>query len=262
MLTFDGIMQALADMDAPRGGIVTVHSAMKQIGPIDGGAETLLDALIAYFTQEGGLLFIPTHTWCKLTPTLDLLEPKSGIGVLANVAARDKRAIRSLHPTQSLAVFGDRQRALDFVSGEEKMVTMTSPKGCYGKFYEQGGHILLLGVGQDKNTFLHCVEEMLGVENRIAKEPMDCTIRHLDGSLEHRSLYVIQSEGIEDVSHQYTKYEPAFRKHGCIRDGVLGNAKVQLCDARRIKAVMELIYQRSGGVELLADHTPIPEEFY
>ncbi len=267
MLSKQDIIASLNKIGAPRDKVVIVHTSLRKIGNIEGGAEALLDALIEYFTADGGLLCIPAHTWGyqddKSVPTLDLCNPRSSIGTLPDIASRDSRGIRTLHPSHSMMVFGNKDKVLDFVSGEEKVETTASPDGCYGKIYKMGGYVLLLGVGQDKNTFLHCVEEMLGVNNRIDyKKPISLTIKHLDGHIEERKLYQLYSEGILDVSMQFPNYEPAFRKHGCIVDGMMGNAKAQLCDVVKMKDVMSLIYERSNGEELLKDLTPINEEFY
>ena len=67
---------------------------------------------------------------------------------------------------------------------------------------------------------------------------------------------------IPDVSVNFGKFEPAFRYHGCITDGFIGKAKVQLCSATKMKEVMELIYNRSAGKELLADQKPLEKKLY
>lgn len=65
-----------------------------------------------------------------------------------------------------------------------------------------------------------------------------------------------------DVSTHFPKLEPAFRAHGCITDGRLGNAAVQLCSARKMKEVMERIFRRANGEELLFDDQPLNEALY
>ena len=40
---------------------ILIHSSMKAIGDVEGGAETVLDTWMEYF--KGGLLLLPTHTW-------------------------------------------------------------------------------------------------------------------------------------------------------------------------------------------------------
>ena len=158
--TKENIKEQLNELGAPKDRIVLVHSALRLVGETDGGGEGLLDALIEYFTEDGGLLCIPTHTWANLGTdkiTLDLMDPESNLGAMAMIALKDERGIRSENPTHSMVVFGDRERAERFVSGEIDVATPTAPESCYGKIYDEDGYILLIGVGQEKNTYLHCV---------------------------------------------------------------------------------------------------------
>lgn len=260
MLTKSDIKDVLCKLNVPQDRPVMVHTALRSIGQMEGGAQTLLDALIDHCTQDGGLLCVPTHTWGFMDDdiTLDLTEPKSNLGVFPNVALQDARGVRSSHITHSVTVFG--AQAAEFARLDETATTMVSE--CCKALYRQDGYVLLIGVGQEKNTFLHCVEEMLDVPNRTADKPVALKMRHADGRIEEKQIYPLYSEGIEDASEQFGNYEPAFRKHGCITDGKLGNANVQLCSARKMKEVMELIFNRSNHIELLADNTPIHEMYY
>ncbi len=266
IFTKNQIFKQLKDMHAPQNSVVLIHSSLRQIGEVEGRGEGLLNAFIEYFTESGGLLCIPTHTWANIGDeskiTLDFTNPSTCIGTLPNIAARDMRAVRSLHPTHSMVVFGEKSRAIQFVSGEDKQVTPAHPSGCYGKIYDLDGYILLVGVGHNRNTYLHCVEEMLGVSNRLSLVSKRATVRHKDGHIEEKTMYPHEAVGLGDISLKYPKYEDAFRYHGAITDGYIGNAEAQLCNARKMKNAMELIYQRSGGIELLGGDSKIKKEFY
>ena len=265
MYTKTDIIKQLEGMPAPRDRIVLVHSSLRAVGEVEGRGEGLLEILIEYFTSEGGLLCVPTHTWANVgkagTVTLDMTTPETCIGTLPDIAARAAK-IRTLHPTHSIAVFGDENFAAAFARGEDKMITPADPRGCYGKIFDNSGYILLIGVGHNKNTFLHCVEEMLSVPNRIAGEAFRASVKHRDGYIEYKDVYPHKAIGIGDVSARYPKYENAFRYHGAITDGFIGNAKTQLCSAVRMKEVMELINDKSGGKELFFDDSPIDEVYF
>ena len=98
------IKEQLKKMNAPKDSVVMVHASLRLVGEIEGGGEALLDALIEYFTEDGGLLCVPTHTWGNLGTdkiTLDLTKGESNLGAFAVIAANDKRGIRSANPTHS-----------------------------------------------------------------------------------------------------------------------------------------------------------------
>ncbi len=260
MITRQEILLSLNSFASAKGKPVHVHSSLKAIGEIEGGAQTLLDALIDYFTDCGGILCIPTHTWDKDIMTAN--DNYTCVGVLSRIALEHPKGIRSLHPTHSMVVFGDREKCLQFVENEKHSDTPVNPLGCYGNIYRMDGYVLLIGVDHTKNTFIHCVEEMLGVPERLTDEKVEKCIIHADGILEKRYLHWFYEEKIPDVSLNFGKYEPAFRKHGCIIDGSIGSAKVQLCSASKMKSVIELIRKNSCGMELLADKTPLDEALY
>ena len=259
MFTKEQIKEHLAFFCRSGTAPVIVHTSLKSVGEIEGGGETFLAALIEYFTENGGLLCIPTHTWISMK--LDLKNPESCLGVLPTLAAKDLRGKRSLHPTHSMVVFGNSERADEFLKNEPFTDTPTGPDSCYGNIYRENGYVLLIGVDQTKNTFLHCVEEMLGTPDRLTDYKVERTIIHKDGREEKRYLYWFDNK-IDDVSVYFPKFEAPFRYFGCIEDGIIGNAPVQMCSTRKMKEVIELIYKNNNFGELLDNDLSIDEKLY
>lgn len=257
------ILQQLKDMRTPQDKVVLVHISLKAVGSVEGRAQGLLDAFIEYFTEKGGVLCIPTHTWHNTFSeiVLDKNDPVCCIGKFSEIAAKDKRGIRTSNPTHSMVLFGDSPCVQDILRAEEQIITPTAEEGAYGKLYD-GGYVLLIGVGQDKNTYLHSVEEKLEVPNRLSETPITMQIKHEDGRIQQREFYYIQPQGIGDVSTKFPKYEPAFRYYNGIVDGYIGRAKAQLCNAKILADTVELIRQNSLGIELLADENSLKEQWY
>ena len=83
-------------------GTLLIHSSMKAIGPVEGGADTVLDAWCDYMQE--GLLIFPTHTWEtigeKNTVFDSRIEP-SCVGILPELFRKRPGVVRSLHPTHS-----------------------------------------------------------------------------------------------------------------------------------------------------------------
>jgi aminoglycoside 3-N-acetyltransferase len=256
----------LEQLGGKAGSITLVHTSLRAVGTVEGGAEGLLDALIGHFTREGGLLCIPTHTWHHLddgqSPMLDMSSDDTCLGALSAVAIRDGRGIRTENPTHSMVVFGDRERALDFIKDEGVVETPTAPESCYGKLCTMGGQVLLIGVAHNRNTYLHAVDEILNTPNRMGSKAIPMTVRSLSGEEKVRLVRLYETDYSEDISWRFPKYETAFRYHGCITDGFIGNAPVQLCDARRMKETVERILRNSGGNDPLKGEQPIPQLWY
>ncbi len=266
MFNKEYIFNQLKEMGAPRDSVVIVHSSLKAIGEVEGRGEGFLDILIEYFTAEGGLLLIPTHTWAftgkEYEFTMDMVSPKTCIGKLSEIAACREDALRTVHPTHSMAIFGDKARCEAFAMGESEITTPTSKDGCYAKIYKNNGYVLLVGVVHNRNTYLHSVEEMLDIPNRISEGTLPMSIRLKDGSVINKNNHYHNAAGIKDVSAHYPKFEPAFRHFGAITDGFVGDAKTQLCSAVKMKEVLELIYSRTNGEEILIDNSPLDEKYY
>ena len=262
MFTKSQIYNQLKQMNAPQDKPVIVHVSLRAVGEVEGRAQGLLDVLVEYFTEKGGLLVVPTHTWAnfyelKKKITLDLNDNATCIGTFPSIALEDGRAVRTLNPTHSVAVFGERSKVEQFIENEDKVQTPTSPDGVYGKLFNMDGYALLIGVGHNKNTILHCVEEILDIPNRLSNDFAEMFIKLKDGSLIKRECRYMKAEGTDDVSQFFPKYEPAFRLHGAISDGFIGNAKTQLCSVNVMKEVMALVAKNSCGKELLTDNAPL-----
>ena len=264
--TKQDIIDQLNMMGAPRNSAVIVHSSLRSVGEIEGGAQALLDALIEHFTAEGGLLCIPTHTWDNLGKpekfTLDLATPENCLGALSTLAASDARGTRTENPTHSLVVFGDKDRVRDFIADETEIKTPTAPESCYGKICRTGGHVLLIGVSQARNTSLHAVAEILNLPDRMDTAERDVTVKRIDGEVVSRKLTLYDCSFTNDISQRFIKYETAFRYHRCTVDGFVGDAPTQLCDAMGMMETVKLIWERMGGEDPLASEYPIQPKWY
>ena len=261
--TKDDLIAHLRKMNAPRGGVVLVHGSLRSVGQINGGGEALLDALIEYFTEDGGILAVATHTWLNLGKeiTLDLGDSKTSLGALANIAAADPRGIRTRNPSHSVALFGDKEKCLALAEGEDRITTPTSAESFYGKLYKTGGHILLIGVGQERNTYLHSVEEMLAIPDRMGGEPYTVRIKDKDGRITEGKLTLYKSGCCDDVSLRFPKFEEALRYHRAVIGGYIGNAYSRVVSAVGAYETLKLIYSRAEK-DPLADESQISPKLY
>ena len=169
------LQQDLAAMGLTGTETILIHSSMKSIGAVEGGADTVLDALMEFFAE--GLLLLPTHTWQSIDqdhPVFDVRRSPCCVGILPELFRQRPGVVRSLHPTHSIAACG--RGAAEYLAGELENNTPCTPGGCYDRLREVGGKILLLGVSHARNTFLHSVEEVLNVPNRLTDKPLQLTV--------------------------------------------------------------------------------------
>ena len=160
---------------------ILIHSSMEAMGNIEGGADTVLDVLMDYFSQ--GLLLLPTHTWAQMGEEYRVFDPvqeDACVGILPNLFRKRPGVCRSLHPTHSMAAYG--AGAEEYIAGEEENNTPCTPGGCYDRLKDINGRILLVGVTHARNTFIHGVEEVLNIPNRLTEKPVEFYTVMPDGS--------------------------------------------------------------------------------
>lgn len=235
----------LRAMGISPGDTVMFHSSLRKIGPVEGRGEGLLDALREYLAE--GLLLIPTHTWAFVnaaSPHYDAGTAVPCIGTLPRIAAFHPEGVRSLHPTHSVAAFG--RRAAAYTAGEELAESPAPSDGCWGRLYGEDAKILLAGVSQNRNTYLHAVEERISVPDRLG-EPYAIHIRSRDGREWTHPMRPHRCSRTDDVSQFYPKYLPAFVRYGAVRIGQFGGARTEICSARRCADVMEALWRRAEG---------------
>ena len=262
MITRHDVFKLLEDFGIRHDDVVTVHSSLREVGPIEGGADGLLDALTAYLSD--GLLLIPTHTWANVNaanPHFDVRSTVPCIGTLAKVAAFRKDAVRSLHPTHSMAVFG--KGTLEYIRGEENATTPAPVGGALSRMYELNGKVLLIGVGHERNTYLHSIDERVDQPNRIAKDGFAVEITDWDGNKFHTSdFHPHKTEGIScGLSEYYRNYKQPLDAAGAVQYGWLGNAYVYCCDCRKTTDTVLRILSRADR-DVCIGLQDIPQAWY
>ena len=260
MVTKRDVFAMLKDVGVSSCDKVTVHTSLRAIGEIECGAEGLLDALREYLSD--GLLIVPTHTWAGIAERLyfDPLETKPCIGTFPTVAAFHPDAVRSLHPTHSVAVFG--KNAKEYVAQEKTYTTPTPADNCLARLYQEKGKILLLGVGLESNTYIHAVEERLDIPNRLGEEVFPIKIKVSEEEIIEANFRGHYVQGLSyGISEHYPILEKPFYHMGALTYGKLGNAKVICCDAyQTAKAYEQLCH--CMNYDFLLQNEEIPEECY
>jgi len=218
--------------------LVIAHASLKAFGPIEGGAETMLNALL---DSTRGII-MPTFTYkSMLNPEVG--PPQNGItygsetdlnklaeafhpnmpadkmmGVLAEVLRKHPKAKRSSHPIQSFAGI----RA-DGVIGSQRMYDPLAP---IGSLAEQDGWVLLLGVDHTVNTSIHYAEKLAG------------RLQFIRWALVQDR--VVECPGFPGDSDGFNAIAPALEKY--TRRVEIGNATIQAIHLKSLfKVVMDQI---------------------
>lgn len=260
MFTKDELKLQIKAMGVKPTDTVIIHTSLKKIGEVEGGADTVIDAFKECLPE--GLFLVPTHTWdlvCPEMPIYDVNKTKPVIGALPTVAAFRKDGIRSLHPTHSVWATG--KGAAEFIAGEEKAES-PSPEGfLWDRLAEADAKILLLGVGNDKNTFIHSVDEVLDIPDRLSEKFFEVTIIDSEGREYKHPYHGHHCSRSDDVSQNFVNFDKAFVELGVMSFGQFGNAEVRIVKAKKAKEILIKIL-KNADCDLCIEKMEIPEEWY
>jgi len=154
-VTKTAIKRELSRLGLGSGDIVVVHSSLASFGKVQGGAKTVVDALLETIGPEGTLL-APTQSGDR---PYDFRKSPSGLGVITEEIRRRAGKVRSLSPCMPAAAIGPRGKEL---VGNHHRIECPYIGSPYHLAAEAGGYVLLLGVDQDRNTTLHVAEALEG----------------------------------------------------------------------------------------------------
>lgn len=173
MLILDDFTSALKSLDLGKKPAIA-HASLRSFGAVRGGAETVLETLLACLSG----LMMPAFTY-KTMITPEIGPPNNGlvygsgrdlnlmalpfrykmcvdpmIGMLAEVLRHSPGAMRTSHPI--LSFVGVK------VNDALVMQTLYSPLAPIGWLADRDGWVLLLGVDHTVNTSIHYGEKMAG----------------------------------------------------------------------------------------------------
>lgn len=248
--TKESLIRDLIKADILSTDTLLVHSSMKSIGQVDGGADMVLDAFIEHMSQ--GLLVMPAHTWSCINAenqVFDVRESKTCVGILTELFRKRAGVIRTLHPTHSLSAFGADAKA--FTDGQEKFDTPCAPQSCYGKLEQRNAKVLLVGVDFSRNTLVHCIEEAAHVQGRMTDTHELLYSRDYNGNL----INVPSRRHSNANSDRYVKLEPVMFERNLLQRVKFGDADCLLFNVKDLFSVtLELL---NKNPRLFDDFNPI-----
>lgn len=167
MLTFENLVAEFRALGAEAGDTLFVHSSYKAFGGVEGGPQTVIDAMLEAIGAEGTLI-MPTFNYDFLKGVAwDFKNTPSQMGVLTELVRTDPRAKRMHHAIYSMSAIGKHADELAAHRSNDCFGETT----IFTKFREWGAKILILGLAYSKSiTFLHHCEQAAEVDYRYLKE--------------------------------------------------------------------------------------------
>lgn len=247
--THSQLVRQMAELGLVTDDVVMVHSSMRAVGPVLGGPDVVIQALLTvvgdtgtvmmYVDWEHGLQHLTRHDaadaldrnlWEELPP----FDPRTSrarreYGILPQFLRTWPGAIRSGNPGASVAAIGHKA---EWLCRDHPLQYGYGPGSPLAKLVEAEGKVLLLGSPLGDVTLLHYAEH-------IARIPNKRVIRYREPILVNGAKEWVEieeydtSEAVVDGAPEdyFTDIVRGFLSAGKGRSGIVGQAEAQLLDA-------------------------------
>jgi aminoglycoside 3-N-acetyltransferase len=230
-----GLQQGLKALGVPKGAVVMVHSSLSAIGTVQGGAPAVVDAL-RHCVGETGTIVVPTFTPqvcdpCSQTGGFDEAEVASArqriplyhdasptpMGAIPHAVLAHPERLRGDHPQASVAALGVHARE---ITVDQPLVYALGKGSPFEKMHGLGAYILLLGVGHNRNSFLHYAESLVSCHRT--------KLRRFPYEIRHERVWVEAMDVGDDNGKYFPRIGDEANAIGLVRSGQIGKAHCQL----------------------------------
>jgi len=248
------LVRALVRLGVPRGGLLMVHSSLRSLGHVDGGADAVLDALLQTLGPDGTLV-LPAFTYpLSRDPdfVFDPVHTPSLMGAISDAGRRHPEARRSLHLWHSISAIGPLAETIVTAGGESAWDTDSPMR----QIRDRNGHYLLLGVPYQNLTAVHVSEIELQVPYR---KPVwnKGTMRRSDGSL----VPLVSVGCPPQPGHpgsDFNRLGQRMEDSGVVRVGEVGNAIARLFGGHDLRLAARDLYEQDANGFLRQDGLVTP----
>lgn len=235
----DSLKAQLQNLGVVRGDSLMVHSSLKAMGWIAGGAQAVVEALMETVTPEGTIV-MPAQSADNSEPSYWMeppvpenwhqpirehypaydpcLTPLRGMGKIAECFHRHSDTIRSMHPAHSFLAWG--RQAADWMS-EHPIDDSFGNGSPLGKMMTAKVKLLFIGVGFDSCTALHYAE--FAQSSRTTSPQGAAVMKNGERTWLVYDCVDMDSDRFPDIVKDYG---------GHIKEGHLGQAKTMMTDMR------------------------------
>ena len=243
----EDIVADLRDLGVAPGDHLGLGISLKSLGPVTGGPDALIDAILEA-VGESGTILIPTYTAAhrlsevrsgKDTILFDPGSTPSYTGIVGEKVRTRESAVRSRHPTNSMAAIG--RLAVHFTEGHDETAPAYSP---YSRLAAAGGKILSIGIGDRLVGIRHEAQHLAGLLDVVPKR---MAVRYVDSRGEERLFVRTDPGGCVRVLPALVQ---DLRRLGHVKDGRVGAARATLSAARGVLEAMARMLTENPAINL------------
>lgn len=253
-LTESKIIEQLKEIGIQPGSTLLVHASLSKMGYVEGGAKTVVNALISSVGPNGHLL-MPTSSnkswqleFIQSDPIFDVRNTPSAMGAITEIFRTSAGVLRSIHPTESVACLGP--KAQSFVAGHFGALTPYLPSSPFGQVIENEGLILMIGVTLDNaGTNVHCLEDAVDFPFPVYHEEI-FKARVIDYNGQLHQVETKVHNPVFSKKRYCDYFIPILEENGSLKHFQLGDAPCLLIKAKEmfetLKEQLEMGYTIYG----------------
>ena len=240
MVSLKDITASLFELGIRQGDTIIVHSSLKSFGQVDGGADTVIDALIESVGSEGTVV-VPTLAMKNFSEAYNTwhIDKPSDTGLITEVFRKRPNALRSDQATHSVAAIGKKAEYLTATHGQTGLrygIYGNSPfaeDSPWQKLYDMNAKIVMLGVSFESCTLRHLCEYTL-VDRALSRAKEK-------GKYDEfiKSVCCFETRHLRDENYfwPYINHEmfvEEIDKNGLSREVICGEATLKLASSKEV----------------------------
>lgn len=236
------IAEQMTELGVKESGVVLVHSSLKSLGDVAGGAESIIKGMQVALGNNGTIL-MPTLTFkCVDGVENDEFSAKdtpSDVGALTEYFRNMPGVIRSISPTHSVCGMG--RYAKEMLSEHHLDETPCGPHSPYKLLSEIGGQILFIGCGLEANTSMHGVEELVEPSYLFG----DTLKYRIYNETREKNYIDCRRHSFQNVVQRYDRLEGLLQQDVTLKKGKILEADCYLIDAKAMWRVAVATMQQN-----------------
>lgn len=245
VITKENVLDALKRLGVEQGDVLMVHTSLRSVGYVCGGAQAVIKALLEAVGSEGTIM-MPTQSWKNLDPSEGVhweaepsqwqtirdhwpaydkrITPTNTMGAVAEMFRQWPQSVRSDHPARSVCACGAQAA---FLTAEHSLSDIFGERSPIRKLYALDGKVLLIGVGYEKNTSLHLADAR-------ASYPGKHTYTAHSAVMENGKRVWKAYETLYVDGEDFPAIGAVFEQEHAVQKGALGGATLRLMRQREL----------------------------
>jgi aminoglycoside 3-N-acetyltransferase len=248
-ITKQSLIVDLKKIGLQPGDSVLVHSSLSKIGFVNGGARTVVDALLETIGEEGTLLF-PAYPasgrnkdYLKKKLVFDIAKTPSQVGSITEYFRKLNGIFRSFHPTDSVCAKG--KLAEFYTNTHYGQLTPYNEFSPFKKLCAKNGKILMLGTNLSSCSNFHTLEDAVDFKYPVYDKDT-VSVNMIDYEGKEQIIKTKVHNPSYSSKRDCNAFKPLFLKENVLIEGTIGEAKSMLIDAFKMHEVMLKYYIGKG----------------